>query len=219
MYLFDSCGSMFSHQKIFMEACDQSTDVLNKDQFALYTKLVNEEFTELYDATRANDEIETLDAIIDLIVVLIGAGYSCGIDMEEAWKLRKACMTSDQSLSLLSYSDIDRQIARVPNADSPSFDSLLSLFSFFLDYLNNSQKEITEEGMTIIPFMILDTIAIMVDAGISKRADMHGAWCEVMRSNFAKISSDGKVKKREDGKVLKPEGWTPPNLESFVFKK
>ena len=26
----------------------------------------------------------------------------------------------------------------------------------------------------------------------------------------------GKVRKREDGKVLKPEGWTPPNLEPFT---
>ena len=26
----------------------------------------------------------------------------------------------------------------------------------------------------------------------------------------------GKVIKREDGKVLKPEGWTPPQLKQFV---
>jgi hypothetical protein len=38
-----------------------------------------------------------------------------------------------------------------------------------------------------------------------------------MRTNFAKIDAvTGKVRKREDGKVLKPEGWSPPNLEPFV---
>ena len=31
-------------------------------------------------------------------------------------------------------------------------------------------------------------------------------WDEVARSNLAKISENGKVLKREDGKVLKPEG-------------
>jgi hypothetical protein len=29
------------------------------------------------------------------------------------------------------------------------------------------------------------------------------------------IPTNGKIK-REDGKVLKPEGWTPPQLEQFT---
>ena len=41
-------------------------------------------------------------------------------------------------------------------------------------------------------------------------------WDEVSRSNLQKIMPDGKVKKREDGKVMKPEGWTPPDLSKFV---
>ena len=41
-------------------------------------------------------------------------------------------------------------------------------------------------------------------------------WDEVARSNLAKISEDGKVHKREDGKVLKPEGWTPPNIKDII---
>jgi predicted HAD superfamily Cof-like phosphohydrolase len=48
-------------------------------------------------------------------------------------------------------------------------------------------------------------------------ADGEGAWNEVMRTNFAKIDSEtGKVRKREDGKVLKPEGWSPPNLKPYI---
>jgi predicted HAD superfamily Cof-like phosphohydrolase len=50
--------------------------------------------------------------------------------------------------------------------------------------------------------------------------DAEGAWKEVMRTNFAKIdSTTGKVRKREDGKVLKPEGWTAPELAQFVQGK
>jgi predicted HAD superfamily Cof-like phosphohydrolase len=41
-------------------------------------------------------------------------------------------------------------------------------------------------------------------------------WDEVARSNLAKISPSGKVEKREDGKVLKPEGWTPPDIKSIL---
>ena len=51
-------------------------------------------------------------------------------------------------------------------------------------------------------------------------ADAEGAWREVRRSNLAKINPDtGKVNKREDGKVLKPEGWTPPNLKPYLERK
>ena len=41
-------------------------------------------------------------------------------------------------------------------------------------------------------------------------------WNEVARSNLAKIGSDGKVHKRNDGKVLKPDGWTPPDIKKII---
>ena len=38
-----------------------------------------------------------------------------------------------------------------------------------------------------------------------------------MNTNFAKIDQEtGKVRKREDGKVLKPEGWKAPVLTPFI---
>ena len=38
-----------------------------------------------------------------------------------------------------------------------------------------------------------------------------------MSTNFAKIDKEtGMVRKREDGKILKPTGWTAPNLTPFV---
>ena len=60
---------------------------------------------------------------------------------------------------------------------------------------------------------------LVVTAGAIRAAGWNGeaAWQEVMRTNFAKIdSATGKVRKREDGKVLKPEGWTAPELAQFV---
>ena len=48
-------------------------------------------------------------------------------------------------------------------------------------------------------------------------ADAEGAWQEVMATNFAKIDRvTGRVRKREDGKVLKPTGWTAPDLRKYV---
>ena len=115
----------FRDQEKFMRACDQSVTG-DQNQFNMYIKLIEEEFRELTVALDNNDKIETLDALIDILVVTIGAIHSAGFDAEGAWK-------------------------------------------------------------------------------------------EVMRTNFAKIDSEtGKVRKREDGKVLKPVGWVPPALQSFV---
>jgi predicted HAD superfamily Cof-like phosphohydrolase len=116
----------FKDQERFMLACDQSTSKMNIDQYGLYLNLIEEEYKELTEALDAHDRQEQLDALIDILVVTIGAIHSAGFDAE-------------------------------------------------------------------------------------------GAWNEVMRTNFAKIDpTTGKVRKREDGKVLKPEGWTAPDLRPFV---
>ena len=113
----------FSDQRVFMEACDQTTNrIKNEKQYALYRDLIKEEVEELNAAIKENDEVEQLDALIDILVVTIGAIHSMGADAE-------------------------------------------------------------------------------------------GAWQEVFKTNLAKIDvNTGKVIKREDGKVLKPVGWKPPNL-------
>jgi predicted HAD superfamily Cof-like phosphohydrolase len=118
----------FRDQEKFMRACDQSVDKFNEQQYSMYVKLIDEEHQELLEATLADDPIEQLDALIDILVVTIGAIHSMGADAEGAWK-------------------------------------------------------------------------------------------EVMKTNFAKIDHEtGKVRKREDGKVLKPTGWVSPNLKSYVKK-
>jgi len=113
----------FRDQEKFMRACEQTVGEFNRDQYQLYCNLINEEFNEL---VASDNKVDDLDALIDILVVTIGAIHSLGADAEGAWK-------------------------------------------------------------------------------------------EVMSTNFAKIDKQtGRVRKREDGKVLKPAGWTPPNLEPFV---
>lgn len=130
----------FRDQEKFMRACDQSVVGSNEEQFKMYLKLIKEEYNELLEAQGLNqnldrieylpvDKVETLDALIDILVVTIGAIHSMGADGEGAWK-------------------------------------------------------------------------------------------EVMSTNFAKIDKlTGKVRKREDGKVLKPVGWLAPELEQYLKSK
>jgi predicted HAD superfamily Cof-like phosphohydrolase len=113
----------FQDQASFMQACGQTIGVENRNQYALYLDLIKEEVQELEDSQHP---VSDLDALIDILVVTIGAIHSMGADPE-------------------------------------------------------------------------------------------GAWNEVMRSNLAKIDPEsGLVLKREDGKVLKPAGWTAPELDPFL---
>lgn len=64
---------------------------------------------------------------------------------------------------------------------------------------------------------LIDILVVTTGALHSLGVNLEGAWKEVMRSNFDKVDPiTGRVKKREDGKVLKPENWEPPRLSKFV---
>ena len=60
--------------------------IKNEKQYALYRDLIKEEVEELNAAIKENDEVEQLDALIDILVVTIGAINSMGADDEGAWQ-------------------------------------------------------------------------------------------------------------------------------------
>ncbi len=77
----------FADQKLFMNACDQSTDSPgNEEQYDLYRNLIAEEVQELTEAVQDEDRVEQLDALVDILVVTIGAIHSMGADAEGAWQ-------------------------------------------------------------------------------------------------------------------------------------
>lgn len=64
-----------------------------------------------------------------------------------------------------------------------------------------------------------DIMVVTIGAIHSAGMDGEGGWKEVMSTNFAKVDREtGKVRKREDGKVLKPVGWVAPDLKPFLKK-
>jgi predicted HAD superfamily Cof-like phosphohydrolase len=79
-------SDIFSDQRKFMQACGQTVDTFNEDQFNLYTRLIQEEVDELIVANSAGDRVESLDALIDIMVVTAGALHSLGVDANGAWK-------------------------------------------------------------------------------------------------------------------------------------
>jgi len=62
-----------------------------------------------------------------------------------------------------------------------------------------------------------DMIWVIVAYALSRGWDINGAWDEGSKSNLFKIDQvSARVVRNENGKVLKPEGWVPPNFEKFT---
>lgn len=77
-----------------------------------------------------------------------------------------------------------------------------------------------ENGASMVEFFdgLLDVTVVTAGAGISAMLPMDDGWDAVIASNMAKVDPiSGKVTRREDGKVLKPPGWMPPDLKQILF--
>ena len=67
----------------FATACDQPA---SPENYKMYLGLIDEEYGELVDAVMADDKVEQLDALVDILVVTMGAIRAAGWDGEAAWK-------------------------------------------------------------------------------------------------------------------------------------
>jgi len=97
-------------------------------------------------------------------------------------------------------------------------------FGLYVNLIEEEFKELKEAINNNDPVETLDALedilVVTIGAIHSAGYDGEGGWREVMSTNFAKIDKEtGLVRKREDGKVLKPIGWVPPNLEPFITKE
>lgn len=79
-----------------------------------------------------------------------------------------------------------------------------------VDALERGDMEKIADGLA-------DVIYVAVGTALEFGIPLERVWAEVHRSNMAKVDPQtGKVVKRADGKVLKPEGWTPPDVARAI---
>ena len=62
---------------------------------------------------------------------------------------------------------------------------------------------------------LADMIYIICGTAVSYGIPLDDIFEEVHASNMAKLV-DGKVLRRADGKIQKPEGWAPPDIERIL---
>lgn len=62
---------------------------------------------------------------------------------------------------------------------------------------------------------LADLIYVCIGTALTLGIPLDRVWKEVHRSNMAKVQ--GGVRRRDDGKILKPDGWTPPDIEGVIY--
>lgn len=65
---------------------------------------------------------------------------------------------------------------------------------------------------------IIDSIVVLLGLGHSLNLPLQEMWDEVLRSNMSKLH-DGKLVRRDDGKVLKGPMYSPPDLQPLIVKQ
>jgi len=74
--------SMYRDVITFTNACGQDP---SKENSELYVKLINEEYEEFLNAHTNNDEVEMLDACMDMIWVILAFCHMKGYNVPGSW--------------------------------------------------------------------------------------------------------------------------------------
>ncbi len=83
----------------------------------------------------------------------------------------------------------------------------------FNEYMEGEQKDDLEN----VAKELADIIYIVCGTAASYGIPLDVVFDEVHKSNMAKLGPDGKPNRREDGKILKPDGWTPPDIKKILW--
>ena len=101
----------------------------------------------------------------------------------------------------------------------PSFpeDSVQRLrLDLIEEELDELQYGIDNQDMVEVADTLTDLLYVVYGAGHAFGIDLDDCFKEVHKSNLSKLGPDFRPIKREDGKVLKPDTYFPPDLKTVL---
>lgn len=104
-------------------------------------------------------------------------------------------------------------IGRTPQI--PSLDTTYLRYQLIHEESDELLKAIQNEDLVEIADGIADVMYVILGTGVSYGINMKPIWDEVQRTNMLKEGGAT----REDGKILKPEGWVPPDIKNLLIKQ
>lgn len=104
--------------------------------------------------------------------------------------------------------------AGIPIVASPQVPSTvrkeLRIKLIMEEVLDETLRALREDDLVGLADGICDSIYVLVGTALEYGLPLEQLWAEVQRANMAKFAEGWWV--REDGKVMKPPGWQPPEI-------
>jgi len=85
-----------------------------------------------------------------------------------------------------------------------------------IPHLQKFMESPTLENKVAVFDDVIDSLYVLMDLANAMNLPIAEGWQEVHRANMAKFSKG--LIKNSAGKVMKPEGWQPPNLWDVLYK-
>tara|TARA_B100001059_G_scaffold52321_2_gene46021 strand:- start:2588 stop:2977 length:390 start_codon:yes stop_codon:yes gene_type:complete len=91
-------------------------------------------------------------------------------------------------------------------------------FDLIEEELDELKLGMDNQNLIEVADALTDLLYVIYGAGQAFGIDLDECFQEVHYSNMSKLGEDGRPIKREDGKVLKPDSYFPPNLKDILYE-
>lgn len=99
--------------------------------------------------------------------------------------------------------------------DIPTKETVKLRYELIKEETNETLKALDGGDLIELADGIVDSIYVLLGTAVSFGINVNQVWTEVHKTNMAKVG--GNV--REDGKILKPEGWKPPRIREILISQ
>jgi hypothetical protein len=110
----------------------------------------------------------------------------------------------------------DQYIGATPHLD----ENNMAQAKLYIDLIDEEFKELCDgfirRHIGDIADGGADLVWVIKGLFVTLGIDFDAVWEEVRASNMSKVSEGGKIKKRADGKILKPDTYFKPNIEKVL---
>jgi len=94
----------------------------------------------------------------------------------------------------------------------PPFDVMRMRFKLVAEEYNELSTAVGGEDLTMIADGVGDLMYVLIGMCNAMGIDLRPVWAAIHRANMRKEGGGS----REDGKILKPEGWLPPDIAAIL---
>lgn len=107
----------------------------------------------------------------------------------------------------------------VRERDTPGFPDNATVglrLNLIREELGELTVALTQDDLPEVADALADLIYVIYGMSRIFGIELDDVLAEVHRTNMAKVGVDGKVRRRPDEKILKPDGWLPPDITTIL---